>query len=942
MTFSTALRLVRASMVFCPGRVIAVSVALGCTSMMFLLAMLSLQSTHRRIERLPGSLLRDREIFVVATDPIDNSLSERWWSEIESDDRVATIQRRWRARAFDLPATEDGSIDQEAFFRGPLLGWIPGKSMELVACQGQNFRGELFEGRWPSIRNDNVMEVVVPQHQKWSMQIGDLRRLESDAGAFLAKVVGFSKLPDSFVASDEARRLHPWYVCDAGVQRLAGGSISPSEAFVELRNAKDKSAFLRDWLPELAILPGRIECWDSELIRSRARDAMELSTSRIITTFLLVLTSAGVICMAISLQWTSMDEKREQTILLRRLGLGRRRLFTVDLLESLIDASLGLAVAIALSWMLIWMLPVLRLESPMNGPSLAATAAVLVLGLLAGRLSGSMMAGDPTRLELGDRLKGSLGSKQVIWNVALASILVALGASLVIGWASESIHRANVLAWVTLPLFFLLSVMVARRVVRVVNRVLARPMAFLTRVDSLVLSNLSIANETRMTGSVLSISVGLSAFLWMMIWGASMLRSFVIDPEMPRWMVSIYPYGLDADETSRVLQQPEFRQMEPLVLLDSEISWRTTSDEAVDGKTSSGGSAIPTLIVAARPSYISEELPISFRDGPFDLVLEQVSRGDHCLVDSWFADSFGLSTGDEVSLAVPGWLDENRIAKSKYTIAGIIDLPGWLMSTKQNKTRRYGRPHEAMVMLAIDPARSRFRTAHANYFLGDPARGITGKIPVYPSGVRLDEGIEATMDDRTAMSQSVARVVDLKRPIEHLVGRMRTVTLNERSVQTDDLDRVRDALNGPWGAASVQRLGWLPLLFLGLSLLSVTGNLMSAMRSRAHELGILRSLGVSRWALQRLALAESLLQTISSILIACLTGFGGAWISLQISRVVGLSQRWQGIQTDVTVPWAWLGSGWLLTLVIVLVSAWVVGRRIGRAATAGLLRGVIR
>ncbi|MEM6692716.1 MAG: hypothetical protein AAF664_25030, partial [Planctomycetota bacterium] len=292
---------------FRPGRYLAAAISLGFASSFFLLAMLSLQSTHQTLARLPKSLLTENELFIAATDPISPFLTNVILDSIRADPRVLSLDQRWRVRAFDLPAAPDGSLDDDEFYLGPMLGWIPGKRTELVACEQGATRGELSSGEWPSEDESRFIEVVVPEYLSWSIKLGNLRRLESDAGVFKAKVVGFLRMGEDFAATESAVRLRPWFLTKASATKVAGGEIQPSEAIIGFANANDRAAFESDFASMLNFSSSRIQLWNQDVIAKEAQGIMAVSNSRMAVRLALILTAACVICIAIGTQWSELD-----------------------------------------------------------------------------------------------------------------------------------------------------------------------------------------------------------------------------------------------------------------------------------------------------------------------------------------------------------------------------------------------------------------------------------------------------------------------------------------------------------------------------------------------------------------------------------------------------------------------------------------------------------
>ena len=112
-----------------------------------------------------------------------------------------------------------------------------------------------------------------------------------------------------------------------------------------------------------------------------------------------------------------------------------------------------------------------------------------------------------------------------------------------------------------------------------------------------------------------------------------MLGSFVIDPNAPRWLASIHPYGLEQLECDKILAQPEFRDFQPLTLVDTRLAGEGVQD------------AVPTLVMGVDADKAFDnaatELPFQFVAGNRTEAIAQLSRGDFCLLSDWYAESAG-------------------------------------------------------------------------------------------------------------------------------------------------------------------------------------------------------------------------------------------------------------------------------------------------------------
>lgn len=371
-----------------------------------------------------------------------------------------------------------------------------------------------------------------------------------------------------------------------------------------------------------------------------------------------------------------------------------------------------------------------------------------------------------------------------------------------------------------------------------------------------------------------------------------------------------------------MLAKSQFKGFQPLTLVDTRL------ETHVDGLPS-----VPTLVMGLdveRALAGADALPFRFAAGDPMRAVEQLKSGNACLISDWYAASAGIEVGDQVAVAVPSAAGS---AEKSYEVAGIVDLPGWRMATKQNKVRLRGDKHRAMVVLDANLVRRDFPIAYANFLIGNT------EFPSlwFQSGTTGEQAFADSNRSRQALENAVGEAIDLSRAIEYQPDGAQPIQATRRVVQVDDLDRTRYELLGNWGGGAVKRLGFLPLVILALSLTSLSGAMVVSFLSRARELGILRTCGLTRLALARLCLAVGLLMGIAAVPIAALIGLGGAWLMLEVASVVGYRLDFAGIQPALDVPWDWLWPGIVLALIVSCMAGIWAAWRIGRVSPDALL-----
>ncbi len=110
----------------------------------------------------------------------------------------------------------------------------------------------------------------------------------------------------------------------------------------------------------------------------------------------------------------------------------------------------------------------------------------------------------------------------------------------------------------------------------------------------------------------------------------------------------------------------------------------------------------------------------------------------------------------------------------------------------------------------------------------------------------------------------------------------------------------------------------LPLVTLGVTSVSVIGAVLASVRARRWELGVLRALGIGRFALVRLIVAEALLVGIVACLLSLGFGVMAGYCGTGVTRYMNIRG---GMITPLIVPWLQIGIGFAFALALCLFAA---------------------
>jgi putative ABC transport system permease protein len=267
----------------------------------------------------------------------------------------------------------------------------------------------------------------------------------------------------------------------------------------------------------------------------------------------------------------------------------------------------------------------------------------------------------------------------------------------------------------------------------------------------------------------------------------------------------------------------------------------------------------------------------------------------------------------------------------EYEVCGVVTIPGWLWMTKLSGVRKRGGRTGAMLISPYEIVKSDFKLNNAGFFWFDRTLDTNGKPTV--SDKELEIALQKLADKYPVRGFAPTFPAFAGDPAttpttpNNEVVRHPMVKVNSREYLTDRVNSRADSV--------IQAAAKMPLIILAISSIGLMGTIAASVRIRRFELGVLRSLGVTRFGLVRLIMAEAFL--ISTAAIAISVGFGvvAAWCFIGLMRYTSF---FGGFVSPLTIPIYWLSIGFAVTLIMCFLAA--IGPAIfaGRTETSKLLR----
>ena len=130
-------------------------------------------------------------------------------------------------------------------------------------------------------------------------------------------------------------------------------------------------------------------------------------------------------------------------------------------------------------------------------------------------------------------------------------------------------------------------------------------------------------------------------------------------------------------------------------------------------------------------------------------------------------------------------------------------------------------------------------------------------------------------------------------------------------------------------------LSMLPLVTLAVASLGVVNTVLSSIRARRWDFGVLRAIGITRFGLVRMILAEAIMVGVVACLLSLGLGAMAGYCGTGITRYTNIRG---GQIVPLVLPWAKLTIGFAATLGLCLLAALWPAIAIGRTEPLKLLQ----
>jgi len=835
--------------------------------------------------------------------------------------------------------------------------WFDAKSDEMQGVMGTAAAASL--GIWDQQEDPvRVGDQVVVRLDETETKIRIVGLVDQKAGG------GFSFGGDItpavsavYVSPATADKIQPLGAADQGQTQYL---------YVRLRDGANVAQFKKSWSEHLASAGIRMKFMDAGDIQDsfhspggpRGGGGLMGSASSLNAVILFTtLISTLIVFTALSM---GVGERSRVFAMLRTVGLERRHIVALILGESLILSLLGWIGGMGAGWLVlqatVWWQPDVfgtGKTASLDASSIATSGAAAFLGALLAAIVPAWRGAKVNPFEGLNRgyiynvkkrwfyVLGLVGGAMLVVN----PLVVYYGVS-----AETSLLRLALYTYLGLPTQILGLVLLTPTVVLFVERFVAAPIAKMLCIEASLLKNQLSANLWRTLGTAVALTIGLGVYSFLEISGYSLLVPFTHSERLPNTLVACLPRGLPLEriDTVRNLAGVDRDKFLPIALEQPLFSARQAERFEEFGMSSlqAGAGVVVFGLDPARafePVNLGPDarnrtrlVDVDLVEGTWDEALAKLKTGGrYCIIPDSFAFRARLHVGDKLELVKPeagglgmrgpgggmrgpgpsgpgggmrkqgpgglgggmrgrgpgGGPSASDAKPIEYGVCGVASIPGWLWMAKLSGVRKYGYRSGALMFAPYQTVQDDFRLQDAAYFWFDRT---------------LDARGGPTVSD-TDLEPSLQRLVDAEVHLKDGAGAVSRPMVKVSSHEYLN-DRVRSRAD-----SVIQAAAKLPLILLMISSLGMMGTVAASIRTRRFELGVLRCVGMTRFGLVRLILAEALLIALSAAVISIGFGILGGWCFVGLMRYVSF---FGGFLSPLTIPWFYLSLGFAATLLL--------------------------
>ena len=726
-----------------------------------------------------------------------------------------------------------------------------------------------------------------------------------------------------------------------------GEPLQIDYVYVQLREGSNIAQFKKNWGDILENRGVGMRFSDAEdlqqqLNQSRGRNAAAglMGGAASLNSILLFTTIVSILIVLTTLSM-GVSERARVFAMFRTVGMPRWQIAILVFGESIILCLLGWIGGIFAGWCVLQLSVSLQPDVFGSGKTVSlGRAAILTAGAAA--LIGSFLAAviPAWRAMRISPLEGmhreyiaAVRKSRFVVPAIIGLLLLTIGPYLIFGGESgeHAAWRMKSYSLLGLPTQIIGCVLLVPVMILLAEKLFSPIVAKWFCIPEPLLKSQLSSNLWRTFGTTTALCVGLTMYTFFQISGYSMLRPYVYSSRLPDTLVTLLPRGIPLEKVPLIEETPGIDRERFLTLaIDQSMFSLEQSERFLErGLDSMQTSAVMFgLDINQAFGHQANGSPpmfeLEFQQGTLESAMQKLQTGGrYCLVPDSFAFRTRLKVGDKLEIVLPREITPEETVV-EYEICGVVSIDGWLWMNKISGVRKRGYRSGAMLIAPYEVVQRDYKINAAAFFWFDRTLDANGK---------------PTVSDNV-LEESLQKIADM-----HIINRTSTETANgehndpQQSI-TNPMVKVnsREYLNDRVGSRSdsvIQAAAKMPMVLLVISCFGMMGTIAASVRTRRFELGVLRSLGVTRWGLVRLMIAEAILISLAAIVISLTAGTIGAWCFIGLMRYVSV---FGGFISPLVIPATYLMIGFGMTVAFCTLASLFPAIFAARAEPTSLLR----
>ncbi|MGC3971096.1 MAG: ABC transporter permease [Pirellulales bacterium] len=816
----------------------------------------------------------------------------------------------------------------------------------LVGTDSTESLHTLVKGRWFDPKKTDVLEGAITKEaaEELAIKLGDQVIVSGVGGSateatvtVVAIVEQPKRLPGPIFmvglppsrsgALPGGPAVHAFYLPTKLTEKISGVTAKANYAGVVLKTGVNVENFIARWSSSLITSTPPVEARSPSSVNRDAANSTTFETVRAqawSATGISLMAALFIIFTTLSM---GVDERVRQFAMLRSVAFTKSQIAVMVTMESLMLGLIGWAGGLLAGWGLLTLMARFRPEALSEGASLGWWCVILSgICAIGGSLIASILpAWRATRVSPLEAMspRSSGFSATTFWVLTIVSlVLIAVNPLVVFFWPMSDTSRYGISVAVGCTSMILGFILLTPLIVVLVEKLLSPLLAKLLGLNRVLLATQLSANMWRTVGTTVAMTIGLGLFVATQIWGYSMLAPFTPGNWAPEMVISISPSGVPDSEIKNVqavkgLSKDHFLPLavKQVKFADDPTGFKIRPSATRQDNCMMVGVNLEAAFTGEKPLF-----KFDFVEGNLTDALGLMKKGRYCLVPDHFTRESGLGLGKKFRVYASNQDDE----PIEYEIAGVVSMPGWHWLTKAGFRR--GRA-AGLMFCDYDKVRNGLETGNTTLFWGN----LDGT----SSSEQIKEAVQVIANrhfDPAAAQRN-------QRPLPEGVGGGRRGNGPRREAQgpTVTLQSAEDARKDIRQRADniIWALSELPLVTLLVTSLGLINTVLSSIRARRWNLGVMRALGLTRFSLFRLITAEAVLIGIVACLVSLAFGMLAGYCGTGVTRYVNIRG---GQVTPLIVPWLNLSVGFAIALLLCIVASVWPAFRTGRTEPLELLQ----